>query len=258
MSETKPSFGHRRVNAAIHLLGITAYALPWLLSLSGRVRIEASAAVLVLGVLFAAWTARSRAPTAVSVLGAVLTAATIGLGPTVRATGQLRSLLPLTPQTAVTFVLAIAFGVAIARPSVRSRFYETRPSLAAVDRSGARAGAWLAVVGVPPLAFALYRLTKAPQSLEAMFCLTIGFAIVLFGIIVSMTGSARARDRKVWLAQVRRGEVPGYRIRPRVPSDPVLVAYDDVVSSRSSAVLEACAKVGFIPSSRAVALAPLE
>jgi hypothetical protein len=251
--------GYRRVNAAVHLLGITAYAVPWLLSLSGRARTEAAGAVLVLGLLFAVWTARSRRPTIVSVIGSIFIAAAIGLGPTLRAAGwHYQSLLPVTPQTAMMFVLAVAFGIAIARPSVRGSRYINRPSYAAADRSGARAGAWLVLVATPPLAYATYRMQRAPNLAEAAFGLAMAGAIVVFGVVVSMVGASRARSRRDWLEQVRRGEVPGFRIRPRTPSDPKLVAFDDVASSRSSAVLEACISPNGSSHRRAVALAPLE
>ena len=260
-AQTARPRAYRRVNAAIHLLGVTAYAVPWLLALRGRTRIEAAAAVLLLGVGFAAWTARSRRPTAVSVVGAILTAAVIALGPALRATGRLDALLPITPQTAMTFALACAFGVAIARPSVRGSGYVRRPSLAAADRSGARAGAWLVLVTSPTLVLAAYRLQAAPRAPEAIFAVATAAAIVLFGMVVSTVGASRARGRKQWLAKVRRGEVPGYRLRPRMPSDPALVAFDDVASSRSSAVLEAFARTGLLAMGqpgRAVALAPIE
>jgi hypothetical protein len=252
---------HRRVIAAIHLLGITAYAVPWLLRVDGASRLAISAAVLVLGITFATWTGASRRPTVVSVLGAILMAAAIGLGPAVVVTRRLDALLPVTPQIAMMFVLAIAFGVLSARPAVRARAYDQRPSFAAADRSGARAGAWLALIATPPLAFAAYLLRAAPHAPEAIFGVVIAAAIVLFGIIVSIAGSAGARGRKEWLAQVRRGEIPGYRLRPRIPTDPELVAFDDVASVRSAAVLEACAKAGVFQSAhsaRAIALAPLD
>jgi hypothetical protein len=255
--------GHRRVIAAIHLLGVTAYAVPWLLRIEGDSRLAVAGALLVLGIGFSTWTAASRWPTVVSVLGSLLMAGALGLGPTVFVTRRLDAVLPLTAQMAILAAVAVAFGVVLARPAVRARAYDERPSFAAADRSGARAGAWLVVIAMPPLAVVAYQLRLALHSPEAIFGVVIASAIVLFGVIVSIAGSMRAQGRKEWLAQVRRGEIPGYRLRPRVPSDPALVAFDDVANSRSSAVLEACANArnGFYPSSygvRAIALAPLD
>ena len=86
---------YRRVVAAIHLLGITAYVVPWLHGLHGTTRMLAAGAALLLGVIFATWTARSRRPTIVSVLSAFLMAAVISLGPTILAAGTLDAVLPL-------------------------------------------------------------------------------------------------------------------------------------------------------------------
>jgi len=249
---------YRRVVGAIHLLGITAYAVPWLSGLSGTTRIGAAGAVLLLGVIFAIWTARSRRPTVVSVLGAFLTAAAISLGPTIAAAGMPDAVLLLTPKTGITFAIAFAFGVVLARPAVWGCAYLQVPSLAAADRSGARAGLWLVLVASPPLAFAAYLFRAAPQDAEPTFGLVTAASIVLFGLIVSLTGAVRARSRARWLEQVRRGEIPGYRLRPRMPSDPALVAYDDVASVQSSAVLEECVRASLFAeeTGRAIALAP--
>jgi len=223
-------------------------------------RIHAAGAALVLGVVFASWTARSRRPTIVSVLGAFAMAAVISLGPVIAAAGRLEAVLPLTPRTGITFAIAFAFGVVLARPAVWGCAYDQRPSLAAADRSGARAGLWLMLVASPPLAFAASLFRAAPNDGEPLFGLVIAATIVFFGLVVSLTGAVRARRRTKWLAQVRRGEIPGYRLRPRMPSDPALVAYDDVASVRSSAVLEACARASLFAEAtgRPVALAPMQ
>ena len=253
---------YRRVVGAIYLLGATAYAVPWLHGFRGPSNVAAATAgiVLVLGIAFAAWTARSRRPTIVSVLGAFLTAGAISVGPTIIAAGTVDAVLPLTSRTGLTFAIAFSLGVVLARPAAWGCAYGERPSLAAADRTAARAGAWLALVAMPPLALAIYAYRAGPSDPEAVFGLAVAGAIVFFGVVVSLSGARNARSRAKWLAQVRRGEIPGYRLRPRTPSDPVLVAFDDVVSVRSSAVLEACAKAALFAQAetgRPVALAPL-
>lgn len=255
---------YRRVVAASHLLAITAYAMPWLRSLRRlpiAMQLGSALAVLALGVLFSVWTSRSRRPTLVSILGASTVAATIGVAPdALHVTGPHDVIGLLTPRTGITLAAAVGFGVVLARPAVWGCAYDRRPSLAAVERLGARSGLWLVLVASPPLVLAVWLFRAMPHDKEGLCGLVMAATILLFGVVVSVTGAVQVRRRTKWLAQVRRGEIPGFRIRPRIPSDPALVAFDDVASVRSSAVLEALARPSLFVEERGrpVALAPLQ
>lgn len=238
----------RRIIAATYLLGATAYAAPWL-----AMNPKPIPALAVFGVLLATSiaTARARLPTLPSVIGALAVAAIV-VGPT--------QIHVESRPTQMIAGVAFALGIVLARPAAWLARYRDQPSFSCADRISLRAGSWASLVSLPALARAVWLFRANPNRLEWKFDIAVAGVVTFFAIFLALRGALGARARNAWLARVRRGEIPGFRVRPLMDSDPALALFDEALSVRSSGVLEVCSKASLYAESesgRPVALAAL-
>lgn len=242
----------RRVVAASYLLGMVAYGVPWLrlrvLKTGGLEALVPCAIVFACGLLFATWTSRSRHPILVSAFGAWLTVlGVLGAGKVFAHTtpdlhhGFLATVRSVSTRAdGITLAVALVVGVLFAVPAVWAEAAMERPSLDSADRLLAKSGTWMFTLALAPLGQMFRTWSLGAHDFSTVALVAVEAAIALFAIVVNFAGLLRMRRRRAWLSRVRRGEVPGFRLRPRLPSDPDLLPYDSVTALACDAVLEVC------------------
>jgi hypothetical protein len=121
-------------------------------------------------------------------------------------------------------VLGVIVGLPLARPAI----WFARQAKGTLDATSGRAlfgvGVWLFVpVGISALIALLAAAAAREASAATLACLAVTPCVAAFGAIL---GARLAWRRSRWIATIRRGEDPRFRVRPAEAADAALPSLD--------------------------------